>query len=116
MKAHDVLIGDITLYSDVDKVGDIIHTLFIEDDENYYDLLNDNRSYFKDAATGYDPKVDIKYRLDDIINIDKNYELSIEDILLILPKEISDNITFNPLKDDVKQKRLVYNISRIMDD
>jgi len=112
MKINDILIGNIILYDD-----EVIHTLFTEDSEYYYDILDDNREYYKDASYEFEQCVEIKDRLDNYLpNINKNYDLNLNDVLLLLPKKIYDYITFNPLREDVKVKRMIYSISEYNDD
>lgn len=112
MKIDDILIGDIILYDD-----EVIHSLFIEDEEYYYDILDDNKEYYKDSDSGFDTSVQINDKLvNHLPYVNKEYELSVSDVIMILPKDISDHITFNPLKEDVKVKRLLYDLYEYNDD
>lgn len=112
MKIDDILIGDIISYDD-----EVIHSLFIEDEEYYYDILNDNKEYDKDSDDEIDTSVQIKDKLvNHLPYVNKEYELSVSDVIMILPKDIYDHITFNPLKEDVKVKRLLYDLYEYNDD
>lgn len=112
MKIDDILIGDIILYDD-----EVIHSLFIEDEEYYYDILDDNKEYYKDSDSEFDNSIQINDKLvNHLPYVNKEYELSVSDVIMILPKDIYDHITFNPLKEDVKVKRLLYDLYEYNDD
>lgn len=69
------------------------YTIFQEEGLFYYDVLNDNKPYRKDSEYG-DTLVTIDSILLDILPsfIDPNKDYSLEEILLLLPKKILEEV------------------------
>lgn len=65
------------------------YTVFAEDSNNYYDILDDRKPYKKDAEYG-ETLVTIECELSDILPsfIDSNREYTLDEILLLMPKKV----------------------------
>lgn len=69
------------------------YTIFEEDSCNYYDILNENKPYKKDAKYG-ETIVTIENKLIDILPtfIDSEKEYTLEEILSLMPKILIENL------------------------
>lgn len=70
------------------------YTIFAEDSCNYYDILDENKPYKKNAEYG-EALVTIENELLDILpnGIDSNREYTLEEILALMPKMLVANLS-----------------------
>lgn len=70
------------------------YTIFEEDPCNYYDILDDNKPYKKDAEYG-ETLVTIENELLDILPnfVDKDREYTLDEILSLMPRILVTNLS-----------------------
>lgn len=68
------------------------YTIFEEDDYNYYDILDENKPYKKDAEYG-ETLVTIENKLLDVLPIiDSNRDYDLNEILSLMPKILVEKL------------------------